>query len=170
MTRTSMTRTLILTRHAKSSWDDPQQPDFARPLNKRGRAAAPVIGQWLIDNAYLPQEVICSSAARTRETWDRMGLETDDLRLEDALYHAPPSSMLTVLRAAHAPCVLMLGHNPGIAEFASMLAKAPAAHPRFHDYPTCATTVLTFDIESWQDVTANCGTVRDFVIPRELMA
>ena len=69
-----MTRTLILTRHAKSSWDAPVASDHDRPLNKRGRKSAPAIGTWLKQNGWLPDEVISSTSARTRETWDRMGL------------------------------------------------------------------------------------------------
>ena len=61
-----MTRTLILTRHAKSSWDDPFLNDHDRPLNKRGRKSAPVIAGWLRENGWLPDEVLSSTSARTR--------------------------------------------------------------------------------------------------------
>ena len=60
---------LILTRHAKSSWDDPLTPDHDRPLNDRGKAAAADLGQWLASRDYVPGEVLCSDAVRTRKTF-----------------------------------------------------------------------------------------------------
>jgi phosphohistidine phosphatase len=60
---------LILTRHAKSAWDDPAMADHDRPLNERGKAAAADLGQWLASRDYIPQEVLCSDAERTRKTW-----------------------------------------------------------------------------------------------------
>jgi len=60
---------LILTRHAKSSWDDPLTPDHDRPLNDRGKAAAADLGQWLASRDYVPGEVLCSDALRTRKTF-----------------------------------------------------------------------------------------------------
>ena len=62
-------RRLILTRHAKSSWDDPDTPDIDRPLNARGRAAARELGDFLASRDLEPEEVLCSTALRTRETW-----------------------------------------------------------------------------------------------------
>ena len=60
---------LILTRHAKSSWDDPLMSDHDRPLNERGKAAAADLGQWLASRGYVPDQVLCSDALRTRKTW-----------------------------------------------------------------------------------------------------
>ena len=64
-----MTKRLILTRHAKSSWDDPAMADHDRPLNDRGKAAAADLGAWLASRGYIPGEVLCSDAQRTRSTW-----------------------------------------------------------------------------------------------------
>lgn len=162
-----MTRTLILTRHAKSSWGDPFQGDHERPLNKRGRRSAPVVATWLRQSGWLPDEVFSSSAARTRETWERMGLQAE-AHFTRALYLADPEAMRQVLSKARGQTVLMLSHNPGIAEFAHMLLQHPPDHDRFHDYPTCATTVIRFNIENWADIQWHSGTVLGFVIPREL--
>ena len=165
-----MSRTLILMRHAKSSWDDFNQPDHARPLNKRGRMSAQALGKWLKENKLLPDEVLCSSAARTRETYDRLMLPTaPETRYLDALYHASADTMLHHLQSAKAPTVLMVGHNPGIAYFAEKLAKHPANHPRFVDYPTGATTVFRFDLTDWNDARFESGDVTHFIIPRELL-
>ncbi len=163
-----MTPTLILTRHAKSSWSSPSLDDHSRPLNERGRKSAKAIGAWLAARGLVPDQVLCSSAQRTRETWERMGLPTTDVVYTDLLYHASATQMLRALGEAEGPTVMMLGHNPGIGEFAEMLVNAPHPHPRFHDYPTCATAIIDFDIDDWARVAWRGGTVRDFIIPREL--
>ena len=77
--------------------------------------------------------------------------------------------MLDALRAAQADTVLMIGHNPGIAEFAARLVATPPAHPRFDDYPTGATLVADFEIADWADLAEHTGRAADFVIPRELL-
>lgn len=160
-------RRLILTRHAKSAWDDPTLSDEARPLNERGRRSAREIGDWLASRGYDPEEVLCSTAARTIETWERAAeavFETlPKLRKEAGLYQASPEQMLAVLRTATAPTVMMIGHNPAIGELAAMLpARAPMSAD-FRSYPTGATLVVDFDVPEWSQVQAGQGDVRDFV-------
>ena len=77
--------------------------------------------------------------------------------------------VLDVLSGASGDTVLLLGHNPGIAEFAGNIVSRPPDHNRFFDYPTCATAVISFDIQQWSDVDWHSGEVREFVIPRELL-
>lgn len=158
---------LILTRHAKSSWDDPATEDHDRPLNDRGRRSARALGDWIASRGYEPEEVLCSTARRTQETWEwvaQSGLETRPVvRLEKALYHAMPERMLAVLRTATHPTVMMLGHNPGIATFAAMLPARPPLDPDFRRYPTAATLVVDFQVSSWADVVPGEGSVMDFV-------
>ena len=161
---------LILMRHAKSSWDDFMQPDHARVLNERGRTSADAMGNWLKENECHPDEVLCSSAERTRETYARLGLTASNTRYEDSLFHASADVMLRVLQSATSDTVLMLGHNPGIAHFAELLVKSPATHPRFSDYPTCATAVIRFDLASWSDTKFDQGTVIKFAVPREVIS
>ncbi|MDZ7905611.1 MAG: histidine phosphatase family protein [Cypionkella sp.] len=150
-----MTR-LILTRHAKSAWDDPNMADHDRPLNERGKAAAADLGQWLASRGYVPTQVLCSDALRTRKTWSGVAPAlpgTPVLDLKPALYHAGPDVMLAVLKHASAETVMMIGHNPGIAEFAAKLVAAPPLNPEFARYPTGATTVIDF-AATWADVTS----------------
>lgn len=161
-----MAKRLILTRHAKSSWEH-DGPDHERPLNARGLQSAPLIAQWLKDHGYLPGAVLSSSAKRTQQTNDALDFKAP-ARFERSLYLAEPETMLAELRREHADCVLMLGHNPGIAIFAEMLVAAPPDHPRFFAYPTCATTVMDFDIDDWKDLQLGSGHVLGFVAPREL--
>lgn len=162
-----MTKTLILMRHAKSDWNDPLLDDHERPLNGRGRVSAKALGDWLRIKSILPDQALISSAVRTRETFARLGVTCDAI-FTDALYHASEARMLTELKGASGETVLMLGHNPGIAGFAHDLVQTPPNHARFYDYPTCATLVAEFDIDRWADLDPCTGSVREFVIPREL--
>jgi phosphohistidine phosphatase len=156
---------LILMRHAKSDWSQ-AGPDIERPLNPRGRRAAPVMGAWLTEQRCLPETVLCSPAVRTRETWERLGLDAP-LDIVPALYHATPATMLEVLRGARGETVLMLGHNPGIGAFADALLQRAPGHPRFAAYPTCATLVAAFDIDGWPALRLGTGTADAFAVPRD---
>lgn len=164
---------LILTRHAKSSWDDTSLTDHARPLNGRGRRAAGVIGGWLSSRGVLPQQVLCSDANRTRETWERL---EPSLTLPEPvvvsflpeLYHADADQILSVLQAAQAQTVMVICHNPGIAEFARRILARPPVDPEFHRYPTGGTMVATFDRVTWADVDFGTGAMLDYVAPRML--
>ena len=162
-----MTRTLILMRHAKSSWDDPLLADKDRSLNPRGQRSARALGDWMRDRGWLPDQVLCSTATRTRETLAGLGIagQTD---FRDALYHADPKTMLRVLGEASGRTVLMLGHNPGIGELAGALVRSAPDHPRFADYPTGSTLVVQFASPNWDEVTPGTGEAVDFIVPRDL--
>lgn len=168
-----MTKRLILTRHAKSAWDDPLTPDHDRPLNERGKAAAADLGQWLASRGHIPDEVLCSDAERTRKTWSGIAPAlpgTPILELKPALYHAGPDVMLAVLRHAKADTVMMIGHNPGIAEFAHRLVSRAPLNVEFQRYPTGATLVVDFDVASWEQAAYGGATVLDFIVPSEIDA
>ena len=157
---------LILIRHAKSDWSH-GLPDHDRPLNSRGRRAAPAIGDWLREKGFLPDDILCSTATRTRETLALLGSKAP-VRFEPALYHAAPETMLEVLKTAAGNSVTMLGHNPGIAALAEDLLETPPDHARFAAYPTCATLVARFDIDDWRLLQAGTGTAEAFIVPRDL--
>ncbi|KAA9010630.1 SixA phosphatase family protein [Histidinibacterium aquaticum] len=161
---------LVLIRHAKSSWDDPRAEDHARVLNDRGREAAPRIGRWLAERGFVPDEVLCSDAVRTRETWQLIAGEFEvapEPKLLGGLYLAGRQKMLEVLRQATGETVAMLGHNPGIGDFAGWMAAEAPAHPKFGSYPSAATAVLEFE-EDWAEVRPGTGRVLDFVVPKDL--
>ena len=103
------------------------------------------------------------------ETFEGLALECP-VSFTKALYHADADDMMRVLRGATEQTVLMLGHNPGIADFAEQLVSIAPDHPRFFDYPTCATLVATFDATTWRDIDWHSGTATAFAIPREVMA
>ena len=164
-----MTRTLILMRHAKSSWSNLSLPDHDRPLNKRGRRAAATMGDWLRSQALgEPDEVLVSTSTRTLETLAGLGVVADTRRLR-TLYHAEAEAMFDTLSGATGATVLMLGHNPAIANFAHRLVADAPNHARFCDYPTCATLVVRFDINGWGNLRWRSGTPIRFVVVRELL-
>lgn len=168
---------LILFRHAKSSWADEALDDHDRPLNERGRLAAPLMGAWLARRGYAPEHVLCSSSERTRETWARASGAFEgppEPAIDPRLYHADPATMLALLRAAPAParCVAMIGHQPGIGGFARKLAGAevPASCARaFTKFPTAACAVIDFDADDWAGVGFGAGRFHSFATPRELV-
>lgn len=162
---------LILTRHAKSAWDDPTLNDHDRPLNARGQRSAGLIGGWLASRGDLPGEVLCSDATRTRETWEGIAPHLEGAPapvLKSSLYLAGPDVMLAVLRGATAPVVMMLGHNPGIAEFAERLLNRPPVDAEFRRFPTGATLVATFEAQNWSEVGFGSASLLDYVVPRAL--
>ncbi|MEM7718439.1 MAG: histidine phosphatase family protein [Pseudomonadota bacterium] len=166
-----MALTLILMRHAKSSWADPGQDDFDRPLNARGRRSAPAIAHWLVQNGHLPDVVLVSGARRTVETWERMATrmpETAEMKSAPAMYLADPSLVLNVLKSQTAPTIMMIGHNPGFALLSGQLVEAAPDHPKFKDYPTAATTVMEFTAMSWNEIELGTGRIVGFTVPKDL--
>jgi phosphohistidine phosphatase len=165
--------TLALLRHAKSSWDDPADDDFARPLNTRGLANAPVAGKTLATLGFNPDLVVCSPAQRTRQTLDlalpAMAMETmPEVKHDDRVYLASPSTLIEVVRDIPADYkrVLVIGHNPGLHELAVTLAGAgeigliEALQDRF---ATSAIALLTFTRSRWRDIRAGDGRLEAFV-------
>ena len=167
-----MTLRLILIRHAKSSWDDPFADDHARVLNERGRASATAIGDWLADKGYVPDVVLCSDAARTVETAERIMPKltpTPDLQLSGRIYLASPDTIADLIQRQTAQTVAVIGHNPGIGMLANGLVRTAPKHHRFSDYPTCAVTVIDFEEDAWSAIRPHKGTAIDFIVPRDLI-
>ncbi len=166
-----MTLRLILTRHAKSSWDDPTVDDHDRALNARGNIAAKAIGAWMAQNRYCPETVFSSTARRTSETWAHIAKHCNqnaEVQFTSALYLASPDRMLTILQGCRARSAMLIGHNPGTAMLAAALVNSAPEHPKFTQYPSAATTVISFEVDSWADVTLHSGRVEAFIVPRDL--
>jgi phosphohistidine phosphatase len=155
---------LILLRHAKSDWDDPLQDDHDRPLNARGRASAPAIGAWLVNEGHVPDLVLCSTAARTRETLRRLGLPPAQTRFSQRLYLASSAALLRALTVEKAATILLIAHNPGIGDLAMDLLDTPPRDTEIATFPTAACLVLEFD---GPPVMAG-GRMVDFTTPRKL--
>jgi phosphohistidine phosphatase len=164
---------LILIRHAKSAWDDPMSDDHQRVLNERGRLSAPALGDWLARRALVPGQALVSDAARTRETWELIAGRLDGAPPAEylpELYHAWAERMLEVLRdRGRATTVAMVGHNPGIGEFAARLVAVRPERTQFAIYPTGATTVIDLPARSWEKVAFGTGGIVDFTVPRDLV-
>ncbi|GLQ35025.1 phosphoglycerate mutase [Amylibacter marinus] len=164
---------LILTRHAKSDWNNLNASDHERTLNPAGRSACGIIARWLIDQATLPKQVLCSDATRCVETWSYLeaDLNTDiEANYLRNLYNASADQISAQLKSASGDCVMLLAHNPGIAEAASQLCKTPPNHHKFASYPAAATVILEFEIANWADLTPHSGTVLGFTVPKDHMA
>ncbi len=167
------TRRLYLLRHAKSSWKEPDQVDRERPLSKRGRKACMLIGAHLAEARIRPDAVLCSPAQRTVETLARISLKLPkgtDSWTEERIYGAGSDELLDLLRelpdAYHA--VLLIGHNPGLAGLAELLAADGDALPRLRaKYPTGALATLEFP-GSWQELRPGAALLDDFARPKDL--
>lgn len=167
---------LFLLRHAKSSWAVAGQRDFDRPLNDRGRAAAPLVGRFMAENGHLPARVLCSPAARTRETLDGIRPflpDTAEVEFVRELYEASVEGMLQAI-AAHAGGVgevLVIGHNPSIHMLALSLARAGDEVLRVRlraKYPTAAFAAIDLSGDSWSAIRPGGGALSAFVTPSDL--
>ncbi len=147
-------RTLILLRHGKSDWSG-DEPDLDRPLAKRGRHQAPEAGGWLAANIGSIDLAVVSPAVRAWSTWDLVSgaLEVSPrTRIDDRVYAASARELLTVVRELPDDLltVVLVGHNPGMEDLASLLTGAPIP------MPTSALAVITMS-GSWSAAGPQAG-------------
>lgn len=161
-------KTLFLLRHAKSSWANPELPDHDRALNKRGQRACRLMGDWLGARADAPQVALVSDARRALQTFERLELAVP-MEVHAPLYLAAPADILRVLSTAEAQRVMVVGHNPGMAELAAKLVQTAPKHERFDQFPTTALLVLSFDVDRWDQIEPGQGKLLAFVTPHDLM-
>jgi len=168
-------RRLLLLRHAKSAW--PDVADHDRPLAPRGQRDAPFVGRWLRAHEYLPDQVLCSSARRTRETWqlvqEQLGVDPA-VRVDDEAYGAMPGELLDLIQQSEpaARTVLVVGHDPAVAELARTLPAENAADAALlvrmrEKFPTAAVAVVEFT-GTWERLEPGTARLSHFVTPREL--
>jgi phosphohistidine phosphatase len=176
-------RKLVLLRHAKSAW--PDLPDHQRPLAGRGRRDAPVMGRWLRKAGHVPDQVLCSTARRARETWRlaQPALKAaPPVSFEDRIYLASAGQLLDLVRQAPraVQTLLIVGHDPGIPDLAFLLARStspagggsgiasPAAVERMRaKFPTAAIAVLELT-GTWRQLGPGTARLASFVIPRDV--
>ncbi len=138
---------LTLLRHAKSSWADAAQQDYDRPLNDRGLRDAPMMAQRLVEQACIPDFILCSSAQRTRQTaqffLDAFQLDGNNISYVDALYLASPGTLLEHIQQGDSAInhLMIIAHNPGLESLGRQLH-----HSAPSQLPTCA--VLSFTLSS----------------------
>lgn len=165
---------LALLRHAKSSWDADDIDDFDRPLNDRGRTAAPLMGAALQELNFAPELILCSSAKRTRETLALITpfVKDAEVMFDDQLYLTSQETLYSRLKAVSIDVkrVLMIGHNPGLHGLALFLTGTGDAKSisRLEDkFPTAALAVFSFEQTSWQDILPASGHLEAFLTPRD---
>ncbi len=169
---------LSLLRHAKSSWDDPVERDYDRPLNGRGRRAARRMGEFLRDEGFAFDAILASPALRIRQTLE--GVEEGlgrklDVAWDKRIYMASGATLLGVVQevADNVGHLLLVGHNPGLED---LCLDASAGHGSEHrdaaevKYPTASFATLRFPAERWADVGEGMADVVTFVRPRDLDA
>ncbi|PLX78253.1 MAG: hypothetical protein C0616_15095 [Desulfuromonas sp.] len=143
-------KTLVLLRHAKSSWDDPGLPDFERQLNPRGLRDASVLGQRLAARGFQPDRIVVSPAQRSRQTATLVAAELGCEELIEyaaEIYEASLDELLKVISNFDDGdgIVLLVGHNPGISELAAVLLGTP-----YENLPTCGMVSTNFSVGSWR--------------------
>lgn len=161
-------KTLLLMRHAKSSWKDESLDDHDRPLNKRGKRDAPRMGELLRDQQLVPDYILCSSARRARKTAECVAFAAGvrgETRITSELYMAQPTKILEILAQTHESfsSVLLIAHNPSLEELFERLTN------QSRGFSTAAIARIQLDIESWSQVTSTpSATLLDFWQPRGL--
>lgn len=161
-------KTLLILRHAKSSWDNLYLSDYERPLNKRGKYDAPRMGKVLRHEELVPDLIISSSAKRAMATAESVALACDyenEITFTRDLYHADPDSYIEALVAVDdsVDCVMVVGHNPGIEELVEQLSGT------WERMPTASLAQIRLPINRWADLTPDTSGDLIFVWqPKEL--
>jgi phosphohistidine phosphatase len=161
-------KTLLLLRHAKSSWNNAMLSDHDRPLNDRGLQDAPRMGRLLHSEDLVPDLIISSTARRAADTADAVALAAGyegDITYTGRLYHAEPETYLALAAKLDDAVdrVLMIGHNPGLEELVEDLS----GHAE--RMPTAALATFQIDINTWRDLSAEAPfTLTQVWVPKAL--
>lgn len=160
-------KTLLLLRHAKSSWDDTSLSDFDRPLNERGKKAAPLVGEYLKTKAIKPGLVLCSPAVRARQTaelaLEAAGIETE-VRFDERIYDASVGQLMKIVSEIEdaAEVVMLVGHNYGIEQLLERLTGEA------RQMKTATLACVNLPVESWSEVGETRGSLELYVRPKDL--
>lgn len=161
-------KTLLVLRHAKSSWADNTLSDHDRPLKGRGKRDAPRMGRLIREEGLVPDLIISSSARRAYSTAqllaDECGYESE-IEVTRDFYHAAPETYLEYV--AFLPedvnVVMVVGHNPGVEDLVEEFSDS------WQRMPTAALAVIQLDVTRWGDLTSETeGRLVNLWIPREL--
>jgi len=161
-------KTLLVLRHAKSSWEDPGLRDHDRPLNPRGVHDAPRMGRLLIEEGLVPERVLTSTANRARSTAElAAGVMEDrpDIEQVRELYLASPHEYLEVVAelGEDADPLMVVGHNPGVTALVTVLTGV------CEEMPTAALAAVELDIDDWAEIAGKGrGRLIGFWRPKEL--
>ena len=145
-------KTVLLIRHAKSSWDDPIMIDFERPLNERGKKDAPIMASKVKERKINIDAFISSPAKRAKKTARLFAEEykynENNILYKTELYHADASTFYEVIENTgnEYESIAVFSHNPGITYFVNELTEV-----KLDDMPTCAVFALQADCSKWKD-------------------
>lgn len=159
-------KTLYLARHAKSFWGDQSQPDFDRPLNKRGKRDAPFMGEVLRDKKIKPDLIICSPAKRTKKTAieiaDKIGYAEKKIQFVENLYEASSNTILEIIKNIDDKfdSVMIFGHNPGLT-----LLNNHISDKYLDNIPTCGIVALLSE-KKWSEIGKNSCSHLFFEYPK----
>jgi len=142
-------KSVLILRHAKSSWKDETLPDSERPLNKRGKADAPRVGELIQREGLLPDHIICSAAKRARLTAELAAAAAGyggEIEIDRQLYGGGATAYLEALAKLDNRCerVLIVGHNPDVEDLLHGLTG------RLEPMPTAALAWVELPVEQWQ--------------------
>ncbi len=160
-------KTLTLLRHAKSSWDHPELADIDRPLNKRGKRDAPIMGERLARAGISPELILTSPARRARKTASRvaraLGYPADRIVVDPRIYAAAPAELMALIRGLDDRWsdVMLVGHNPTLTELANELTAAD-----IDNVPTAGVVRIRFPVPSWSDIRPGAGELTLFDYPK----
>jgi len=160
-------KTLLLARHAKSSWDQPGKDDFDRVLNEGGLSDAPNMADFLQQCGYPINRIISSDAARALQTAEEYRkLLTPDIEVtrQHDLYLASHNDILSIINTlpGNDEMVMLVGHNPGMNDVLNYLIRSEV-----DDMPTCSVAIIQFDVYSWEDIKINTGNLIAFEYPEK---
>lgn len=160
-------KTLYLMRHAKSSWKDSTLQDFDRPLNGRGREAAPLVGRLVRKRKLRVDLILSSPAARARQTAalvkESAGLDAE-LLYDERIYEADAARLVEVVAQAgeSAEALMLVGHNPGMEELLTLLTGESRS------MQTATLACISLDVEKWGKAREHSGRLEWLVRPEEL--
>jgi phosphohistidine phosphatase len=145
-------KTLLLSRHAKSSWKNPDLPDHDRPLNKRGQNDAPRMGKLLKDEDLIPDLIMSSTAARAKKTAEFVAKACKykgKIVLNHSLYGAEPADYLKILEGLSDKhnAVLVVGHSPSVEKTVEVLTGLQDVI-----MPTCALAHISLPLQNWAEL------------------
>ncbi|MBU0510733.1 MAG: histidine phosphatase family protein [Chloroflexi bacterium] len=161
-------KTLLILRHAKSSWKDTNLADHDRPLKERGQRDASRMGSLIQDEDLIPDLILSSTAKRTRDTAELVAEACGydgKIKFQRDLYNAWTSHLIEILRDLKPKhtCVMIVGHNPGLEELLYVLTD------KEEWLPTAALAQIQLPIDRWNKLEDETeGKLVNLWRPREL--
>lgn len=164
------TRTVLLMRHAKSSWNNPGLKDFDRPLNKRGKRDAPRMGRYLKELQLVPDQIFSSPAARAKATIlnviKEMEIPESSVTWSENLYFKGSGAYIEAIRSADdsTDIVMTVGHNPMTEDAIDVLSEGSLNKP----IKTAAIACFEFEADSWKDIQFGDRALKWIIGPKDL--